>query len=258
MSGVEDLFGLRDKVAVVTGSGKGIGAGIATTLAAAGAAVVVSARTSSDLDAVVAEITAHGGAAVAHVADVTVDADLEALADAAVQAFGHLDIWVNNAGGSPGRAPLAEMDRERWDRALALNLTSVWAGTAAAARRMTTGSIVNISSRTAWGAVANNGHYAAAKAGVNSLTQTFSKELAPHIRVNAVAPGAVPTEIFFEVLNLTPADLPRYAKETGVPLERLGTPLDIAAAVLFLVSPASGWMTGETLNVSGGRVVGTG
>jgi 7-alpha-hydroxysteroid dehydrogenase len=258
MTALDDLFGLKDRVAVVTGAGKGIGAGIATTLAAAGATVVVSARTASDLDAVVAEIAAAGGAAVAKVADVTIDDDLDALAQTAIDRFGRLDVWVNNAGGSPGRSPLVEMDRERWDRALALNLTSVWAGTAAAARRMTAGSIVNISSRTAWGAVVNNGHYAAAKAGVNSLTQTFSKELAPHIRVNAVAPGAVPTEIFFEVLNLTPADLPRYAKETGVPLERLGTPLDIAAAVLFLASPASAWMTGETLNVSGGRVIGTG
>ena len=255
---INELFDLGGKVAVVTGSGKGIGAGIATTLADAGASVVVSSRTASDLEAVVGQIEAAGGRAVAQVADVTVDSDLEALAQCAVDTFGRLDIWVNNAGGSPGRGPLVEMDRERWDRALALNLTSVWAGTAAAAARMDTGTIVNISSRTSWGAVVNNGHYAAAKAGVNSLTQTFSKELAPRIRVNAVAPGAVPTEIFFEVLKLTPEDLPRYAKETGVPLERLGTPLDIAAAVLFLASPASGWMTGETLNVSGGRVVGTG
>jgi NAD(P)-dependent dehydrogenase (short-subunit alcohol dehydrogenase family) len=258
MAGPAELFDLSGQVAVVTGSGKGIGAGIATTLAAAGATVVVSARTAADLDLVVAEIVATGGCASAQVADVTIDSDLEALAAAAVRAYGRLDIWVNNAGGSPGRARLVELDRERWDRALALNLTSVWAGTRAAVAHMDRGSIVNVSSRTAWGAVVNNGHYAAAKAGVNSLTQTLSRELAPAIRVNGVAPGAVPTEIFYEVLGLTPDDLPQYARETGVPLERLGTPLDIAAAVLYLASPASAWMTGETLNVSGGRVVGTG
>lgn len=255
---IASLFDLSGQVAVITGSGKGIGAGIATTLAAAGATVVVSSRTAADCEAVVAEIRAAGGRASVCRADVTVDGDLEALAQHAVDQHGGLHIWVNNAGGSPGRGPLVEMDRERWDRSLALNLTSVWAGTKAAATHMSEGTIVNISSRTSWGAVVNNGHYAAAKAGVNSLTQTLSKELAPRIRVNAVAPGAVPTEIFFEVLKLTPEDLPRYAKDTGVPLERLGTPLDIAAAVLFLASPASGWMTGETLNVSGGRVVGTG
>ena len=118
---------------------------------------------------------------------------------------------------------------------------------------MSSGCIINISSRAAWGAVPNNGHYAAAKAGVNALTATLAQELGPDIRVNGVAPGAVPTDIFFEVMKLTPDELPDYARQTGVPLERLGTPLDVAAAVLYLASDAAAWVTGQTLVVSGGR-----
>ena len=109
------------------------------------------------------------------------------------------------------------------------------------------------SARSSSGSVPGNGHYAAAKAGVNVLTATLATELGPDIRVNAVAPGAVPTDIFYEVMKLTPDELPQYAKDTSVPLERLGTPEDIAAAVLYLASPASSWVTGEIITVSGGR-----
>lgn len=248
------LLDLDGQVAVVTGSGRGIGRGIAEMFAAAGAAVVVAARRAEDLDDVVASIEAAGGRALAVPTDVTDDDALVALADAAVATFGRLDVWVNNAGGSPGRARLVDLDRADWDASLALNLTSVFVGSVAAAKRMDEGGrIINISSRSSWGAVPNNGHYAAAKAGVNVLTATLAAELGPDIRVNGVAPGAVPTDIFFEVMELTEEELPQYARDTGVPLERLGTPHDMAAAALYLASPASSWVTGETITVSGGR-----
>ena len=148
---------------------------------------------------------------------------------------------------------MADLSRSDWDRTIALTLTSVFVGCQVAAKNMKQGSIINISSRSSWGAVPNNSHYAAAKAGVNVLTASLAHELGPDIRCNAVASGAVPTDIFFKVMNMTPEDLPQYAKETGVPLERLGTPRDIAGAVLFLCSEASSWMTGEVITVSGGR-----
>ena len=253
MSSIGDLFDLTGQVAVVTGAGRGIGRGIAEMLAEAGAAVAVAARRADDLDDVVATIEAAGGRALAVPTDVTADGALEALAQAAVDAFGSLSIWVNNAGGSPGRAPLSELSMQDWDFTVALNLTSVLVGSQVAARHMSSGSIINITSRSSSGSVPGNGHYAAAKAGVNVLTATLATELGPDIRVNAVAPGAVPTDIFYEVMKLTPEDLPQYAKDTGVPLERLGTPADIAAAVLYLASPASSWVTGEIITVSGGR-----
>lgn len=253
MSSIDDLFDLTGQVAVVTGAGRGIGRGIAEMLAEAGAAVAVAARRADDLDDVVATIESAGGRALAVPCDVTADGTLEALAQAAVDAFGSLSIWVNNAGGSPGRSPLSELSMQDWDFTVALNLTSVLVGSQVAARYMSSGSIINITSRSSSGSVPGNGHYAAAKAGVNVLTATLATELGPDIRVNAVAPGAVPTDIFYEVMKLTPEDLPQYAKDTGVPLERLGTPADIAAAVLYLASPASSWVTGEIITVSGGR-----
>lgn len=249
----DSLFDLSGKVAVITGSGKGIGEGIAKLLSEAGAKVVVSSRTKADIEQVSSGIIEAGGVAHPVVCDVTNDEHVSSLAKSAISEFGEIDIWVNNVGGSTGRSPLADLSRSDWDRTIALTLTSVFVGCQVAAKNMKQGSIINISSRSSWGAVPNNSHYAAAKAGVNVLTASLAHELGPDIRCNAVASGAVPTDIFFKVMNMTPEDLPQYAKETGVPLERLGTPRDIAGAVLFLCSEASSWMTGEVITVSGGR-----
>ena len=249
----DSLFRLSGKVAVITGSGKGIGEGIAKLLSEAGAKVVVSSRTKADIEQVSSGIIEAGGVAHPVVCDVTNDEHVSSLAKSAISEFGEIDIWVNNVGGSTGRSPLADLSRSDWDRTIALTLTSVFVGCQVAAKNMKQGSIINISSRSSWGAVPNNSHYAAAKAGVNVLTASLAHELSPDIRCNAVASGAVPTDIFFKVMNMTPEDLPQYAKETGVPLERLGTPRDIAGAVLFLCSEASSWMTGEVITVSGGR-----
>ena len=249
----DSLFHLSGKVAVITGSGKGIGEGIAKLLSEAGAKVVVSSRTKADIEQVSSGIIEAGGVAYPVVCDVTNDEQVSSLAKSAISEFGEIGIWVNNVGGSTGRSPLADLSRSDWDRTIALTLTSVFVGCQVAAKNMKQGSIINISSRSSWGAVPNNSHYAAAKAGVNVLTASLGHELGPDIRCNAVASGAVPTDIFFKVMNMTPEDLPQYAKETGVPLERLGTPRDIAGAVLFLCSEASSWMTGEVITVSGGR-----
>lgn len=247
------LFDLTGEVAVVTGGGRGIGEGIARTLAAAGATVVVAARRADEIDAVAAQIVSDGGRALAVTTDVTDDAAVEALARAAVDTFGSLSIWVNNAGGSPARRPLAELTRKEWDDCIALNETAVWIGIVTAARHMQTGSIVNISSGAGTGPVPGSGHYGAAKAAVNSLTQTASAELAPRIRVNGVAPGAVPTEIFRTALGIADdAGLAEAEKAWNIPLGRFGTPLDMGSAVLFLCSRAASWITGETLRVGGG------
>lgn len=250
---MSDLFDLRGDVAVVTGAGRGIGEGIATVLADAGAAVVCAARRADEIERVAAGIRDRGGRAIAVATDVTDEAAVEALADAAVAEFGRLDVWVNNAGGSPIQTPLTQLPREEWDATMRLNLTAVWLCTRAAASRMgDNGRIVNISSRAANSVVPGSGHYAAAKAGVNSLTTTFARELGPRIRVNCIMPGAVPTEIMMTAMRLEDKDLPALEKRLRLPAGRLGTPQDLGAAVLYLVSPGASWVTGQVIAIDGG------
>jgi NAD(P)-dependent dehydrogenase (short-subunit alcohol dehydrogenase family) len=248
-----ELYSLVGEVAVVTGGGRGIGEGIARTLASAGAKVVVAARRGDEVESVAAQIRADGGQAIGVVTDVTDDAAVDALAQVALREFGKLSIWVNNAGGSPARLPMTELKRADWDACLALNLTAVWIGIVTAAKYMDNGSIINVSSGAGTGPVPGSGHYGAAKAGVNSLTQTASAELAPRIRVNGIAPGAVPTEIFKKALSIeTDEDLAVAEAHWNIPMGRFGTPLDMGSAVLFLCSPGASWITGETVRVGGG------
>lgn len=244
-------FRLDGKLAVVTGAGKGIGRGITIALAQAGADVVISARTEADLQSLAKEVEAIDRKAYPVVADVTRTADLEHLV-AAATAVAPIDIWVNNAGGLPDATPryLTRTPEDRWDAQMDLNLKAVFMACQAAAQAMEDGAIINISSRAAQGASIKNGPYAASKAAVNSLTQTFAMELAPHIRVNAVAPGPIPTENFNASTNF-PDDKP-LEKIIGVPLGRLGTPEDIGNAVVFMASDASSWVTGQCLYVTGG------
>ena len=249
----QELFSLIDDVAVVTGAGRGIGEGIARTLAAAGAKVVVAARRRHEIEAVAAAIRADRGQAIAVETDVTDDSAVDELARAAVREFGKLSIWVNNAGGSPKRLPMLELEREDWDACFALNLTAVWVGIRTAARYMNSGSIINVSSGAGSGPVPGSAHYGAAKAAVNSLTLTASAELAPRIRVNGIAPGAVPTEIFKTALGVkSDSDLAEVETQWNIPMQRFGTVQDMGAAVLFLCSPGASWITGEMIRVSGG------
>ena len=144
------------------------------------------------------------------------------------------------------------LDAADWNNCLTLNLTAVWAASVIANERMNDGgSIINITSPAATRAVLGSGHYSAAKAGVNALTLTMAMELAPRIRVNGVAPGMVPTEVMMTALDMDVPALEKVA-EARMPLKRLGTPDDIAAAALYLASDAGSWVTGQIITVAGG------
>lgn len=254
---VLDRFGLDGGVAVVTGAGRGIGEGIAIALAEAGCDVVLTARRENEINAVAERVRALGRRAVAIPGDITDGDFVESLADQTIEQLGSMTLWVSNAGGADDRTPrhLADMPDRQWDYQIDLNLRAVFTGARAAARVMGDGgSIINISSGAALKGSPHNGPYAVAKAGVDSLTRTLSLELADRrIRVNGVAPGPVPTEVFMEFFKATEEDLPAMAAKWGVPLGRLGTPEDVANAVVFLASPAASWVTGQTLLVNGGN-----
>lgn len=253
---VLDRFQLADGVAVVTGAGRGIGEGITIALAEAGCDVVLTARRENEIEAVAEQVRALGRRALVVPGDITDGDFVDQLADRAVEEMGRLSMWVSNAGGADDRTPrhLADMPDRQWDYQLDLNLRAVFTGARAAARVLEAGgSIINISSGAAVKPSPYNGPYGVAKAGVDSLTRTLSVELAPKgIRVNGVAPGPVPTEVFMEFFKATEEDLPGMAEKWGVPLGRLGTPDDVANAVVFLASPAASWITGQTLLVNGG------
>jgi 7-alpha-hydroxysteroid dehydrogenase len=253
---ISDAFRLDGQVAVVTGGGKGIGRGIALCLAEAGADVAVASRNADDLKEVVGEIESRGRRGLAVPTDVTVMEQIEALGAKVSESLGTPTIWVNNAGGLPDATPryLTRTPEDRWDAQVDLNLKSVWAGsvTAASCMEEAGGVIINISSRTAFGPQNKNGPYAASKAATNSLTETLSVELAPKIRVNAVAPGPVPTQNFYESTGTNEDAVPMLEEALGIPLKRLGTVEDIGAAVVFMASPAASWITGQCLYVAGG------
>ncbi len=256
--GILDQYKLDGEVAVVTGAGKGIGRAIALGLAEAGADVAIAARSADDLEKVAGEIRALGRRAIAVPTDVTSRAALENLANRAVEELGRLTIWVSNAGGLPDGTPryLTRTPEDSWDAQIELNLKSVWMGAVAAASHMDEngGAIINISSRAAIGGQVKNAPYGASKAAVNSLTASLSLELAPKIRVNAVAPGPIPTENFDDSMGID-SEEKRAAllKQFQIPLARFGREEDIAAAVVYMASPASSWVTGQCLYVTGGK-----
>ena len=245
---------LTGKTAIVTGASKGIGASIAKHLAAEGAAVVVNyASSKAGADAVVAEITAAGGRAVAAQADVSNQADIERLFAEAKTAFGQVDILVNNAGVYEF-SPLEAVTAEHFHRQFNLNVLGLILTTQESLKHFpeTGGSVINISSIVSGTFAPPNGAvYSATKAAVDAVTRSLSKELgARNIRVNSVNPGMIETE-GFHAAGIGESDM-RKSVEAQTPLGRIGQPQDIAPAVVFLASPGASWITGETLYISGG------
>ncbi len=251
---MQDLFDLTGKTAVVTGAGRGIGEGIATLLAEAGANVVCAARSTDQIEQTAQNINSANstGRAITQATDVSSRDAMIALAQRAVDEFGQLDIWVNNAGGSLVSAPMAELDPAEWDKTIAVNLSSIFYSVQAAVPHLGDKSaIVNISSLAGLEPFPGSAHYSAAKAGVNMMTKTLSMELGPKTRVNTILPGFVPTDTVKKALNMSDEDFGPLLEQLQLPAGRLGTPRDIAGLVLYLVAPASEWITGQSIAMSG-------
>jgi 7-alpha-hydroxysteroid dehydrogenase len=245
-----DRFLLTDHVAVVTGAGRGIGAATAVALAEAGADVVISARTEADLDGVAEVVTATGRRALPVAADLSdVDA-VAALAPRAHEEFGRLDVVVNNLGGTYPR-PLLDTTTDFLEEAFRFNVATAHALTKAATPLLLDGggAVVNVSS--IMGRVSGRGFlaYGTAKAALAHLTELSAYDLAPRIRVNAVAVGSVATSALDIVLT---NDELRTRMEQATPLRRIGTAEEVAATILFLASPAGSYLTGKVLEVDGG------
>jgi 3-oxoacyl-[acyl-carrier protein] reductase len=244
---------LDGKVAVVTGASKGIGAAIAKHLAAEGAAVVVNyASSKAGADRVVDEIAKRGGKAIAVQADVAKKAEVERLFSETKKAFGRLDILVNNAGVYEF-LPLEDVTEEHFHKLFNVNVLGLILISQEAVKYFGSagGSIINISSVASTAAPPTSSVYSATKAAVDAVTKSLAKELGPrNIRVNAINPGMVETE-GVRAAGITESDF-RKQVEAQTPLGRIGQPDDIAPAAVFLASSDGGWITGETLRISGG------
>jgi 3-oxoacyl-[acyl-carrier protein] reductase len=244
---------LAGKVALVTGASKGIGAEIAVQLAQAGAAVTVNYSSSKEgAERVVAEIVKSGGKAVAVQADLSQPDDVRRLFGRVKEAFGRLDVLVNNAGIYEF-SPLEEITPDHFHKQFNLNVLGLLLASQEAAKffGQEGGSIVNISSVVATAAPPNTSVYSATKAAVNAITRSLAQELgARKIRVNAINPGMVETE-GMRSAGIHESDF-RKQVEAQTPLGRIGQPQDIAPAAVFLASSDSAWITGETLYISGG------
>lgn len=248
------MFSLVNKVAVITGSSRGIGAAIATTLAQQGATVVINHRNSHDSAERVAQaIKAAGGDVSIIQADVSQNDQAQAVIKKTVDTYGQIDILINNAGITRDKL-IMQMKAEEWETVLTANLSSAYYCSKAAIRPMLKkrqGRIINIASVVGLAGQAGQANYAASKAGLIGFTKSLAKEVGSrNITVNAVAPGFIPTTM---TESLSEAIMAEVIKNT--PLGRLGTVEDVANAVLFLVSDEASFITGQTLTVDGGLVM---
>ena len=245
-------FDLRDRVALVTGAGRGIGRDLALALAHAGARVVAGSRSKGEVDGVAAEIVDGGGQASAVHVDVRDLASIEAAVTSTVQQHGRIDVLVNNAGVGTNHDAL-DVTEDDWDEVLDVNLKGLFFMCQAAGRHMVRagrGRIVNMSSQAGSVGIRRHAAYSASKGGVEQLTRVLALEWAPHgVTVNAVAPTFIRTPGTAERL-----DDPAFAADVlqRIPLGRVGDPMDVAGAVIYLASDAARLVTGSVLTVDGG------
>jgi NAD(P)-dependent dehydrogenase (short-subunit alcohol dehydrogenase family) len=254
---IGDRFSLRGRTAVVTGASRGIGRAIALAFAEAGASVALSARGEEELERAAEGVRGSGARAIAIPADVTDEAQVRTLVDRTVEAFGTIDILVNNAGAAPFIAPFAETRPEGFDKYFRANFTSAVLCTRAVAPillQRRDGCVLNIASVAGFIATPGESYYGSAKAALIHFTRTIAHEWSTsNVRVNAIAPGWIDTPMN-QALRASP-ELNRGVL-TSIPLGRWGEPEDVAAAALYLCSPAASFVTGTVLVVDGGQMTG--
>jgi NAD(P)-dependent dehydrogenase (short-subunit alcohol dehydrogenase family) len=246
-----EKFGIKNRVAIVTGGGQGIGQGIASIFAEAGASVVISDKIAETVQTTARELSEQGGNVLATVTDVRDEGQVIDMVKTAMKAFGRIDILVNNAAGN-FKTSFLDLSEKGWDAVVRATLKSVFLCSSAVAKIMVgqkSGNIINVSSMDAFRGSTGAAAYGASKAGVVSLTKTLALELAPYnIRVNSIAPGHIDTP---GTSQWRPPEVEKQLRD-NIPLGRLGRPEDIATVALFLASDASAYMTGETILVDGG------
>lgn len=248
-----DLFQMTGKVGIVTGAGRGVGEGIALEMAKAGATIVGCARTQSEIDRTIATIEKNGGQGLAKTADVTKPEELRELVQATVDTYGRLDFLINNAGGQEQYKPFLETPEDfflhhfNWNTASAFRLSQLVVPHMLKVGR---GAILNISSGVGHIGVRGMIPYGVAKAGLDQLTRGLAQELAPKIRVNALALGAIMTPALEDTFEMDPAFRDGMIEKT--PLKRIGSANQIGAAAVFACSDASDYMTGAVIPIDGG------
>lgn len=243
---------LQGKSVIVTGGGRDIGRACAIRLAEEGANVAINYFASSDgADSAVKEIEAMGRKAFALQGDLNTQEGVDALVAKTVDAFGSVDVLVNNAGGLIARKTIAEMSVDHWNAVMDLNLTSVFRMIKASLPHMTTGTIVNIASQAGRdGGGPGSVAYATSKGAVMTMTRGLAKELGPAVRVNALCPGMIDTDFH----NIHTPDAARKGFESAAPVKRQGVPVDVANLVLFLACDDSAFITGANVDINGGMV----
>lgn len=247
---IMERFSLKGETAIITGAGRGIGKAIALAFAEAGANLLLAARTENAVNEVATQARQFGIQALGFACDVNEEQQLQALVDRAITEFGHISLLVNNAGGALPNDPL-QTTGQQFDNDYHFNVTSVFNLTRMVVPHMQTkgsGSIINISSAVARYSQPHFSSYATVKAALSHLTRSLAADFAPVIRINAIAPGAIMTEALGQFLD----ENTRAKMAELTPMKRLGSVEDIAAAAVYLASPAAGWVSGKILEVDGG------
>ena len=256
-------FSLKDKVAVITGGGRGIGQAIAFAFAKAQAKVVVTSRKAQDLETTANEINAFGGEAFALPAHLGKTEEIKKMINSVMEKYGRIDILVNNAGASPAMGSVLECDDRLWDKLMDINLKGAYFVSQAAANIMVKqggGKIINIASVDGHNPEPGLSIYSISKAGIRMMTKAFARELIHHnIQVNTISPGPISTKMMNSHWGHLPpeeAQKVKAAVEKALPFGRMGNPDEIAGAALYLASGASSYTTGSEILIDGGLLLG--